>query len=455
MTPLLRALLVTALAAAPSLAGAQEEAAHDAGEATEATTLASLPAISVSQVQPMRLTDRVIASGLVDAVEEVTVQPLVEGQPIDELLVDVGDMVEEGEVLARLSTSTLELELSQLEANRASAQAQIAQAQASLQQAIANANEAERQAARDAELAEAGTVPRAQADQSQAAAAAQRAQVGVAEQGVASGRAQLSLVESQIENANLRLSRTEVKAPVSGLVVARNAQLGAIASASGAPMFTIVRDNAMELRADVSEQDLLKLEEGQRVELVPMENATPIPGRVRLVEPTIDPQTRLGTARIEIEDPSRVVKGMFLTAEVVVQEADTLAVPVTAVGSGLEGSTVMRVRDGVVERVAVTTGIRDGGLIGITEGLEDGDMVVTKAGAFVRDGDRINPVATEDGTVPAGAEATQTASAATAGAETEAADGAEAPASAPATPEAAPAGGEETESAPAEPAEGE
>jgi hypothetical protein len=176
---------------------------------------------------------------------------------------------------------------------------------------------------------------------------------------------------------------------------------------------------------------------------------------VRLVEPTIDPQTRLGTARIEIEDPSRVVKGMFLTAEVVVQEADTLAVPVTAVGSGLEGSTVMRVRDGVVERVAVTTGIRDGGLIGITEGLEDGDMVVTKAGAFVRDGDRINPVATEDGTVPAGAEATQTASAATAGADTEAADGAEAPASAPATPEAAPAGGEETESAPAEPAEGE
>lgn len=235
-------------------------------------------------------------------------------------------------------------------------------------------------------------MPRAQADQSQAAATASRAQVGVAEQGVAAARAQLALVEAQIENAELQLSRAEVKAPVAGLVVARNAQVGAIASAAGAPMFRIVRDGAMELRADLAEQDLLRLEPGQAALLVSMEGAEPVAGRVRLVEPAIDPQTRLGTARIEIEEPGRVVKGMFLTAEVIVEEARRLAIPVTAVGSGPEGSTVMRVRDGVVERVDVTTGIRDGGLIGIEGGLEEGDLVVAKAAAFVRDGDRINPV---------------------------------------------------------------
>ena len=69
-----------------------------------------------------------------------------------------------------------------------------------------------------------------------------------------------------------------------------------------------------------------------------------------------------------------------------------LGSPVTAVGSAEGHSTVMRVTDGLVERIAVTTGIRDGGWVEIVKGLAPGETVVTKAGAFVRDGDRINPV---------------------------------------------------------------
>ncbi len=412
MTAPLRALLAAALIASPALALAQEAEVPAATEATaetgvepaaeptaEAEAEAGLPAITVSEVRAVPLVDRVMASGLVDAVEEVQVQPLVEGQPIDELLVDVGDTVEAGQVLARLSTSTLELQLSQLAANRASVEAQIAQSEASLLQATTNAEESERQAARNVELAQAGTVSQAQADQTTAAAEAARASVRVAEQGVASAQAQLELVEAQTANAELQLSRAEVEAPVSGLVVARNAQVGAIASSASGAMFTIVRDNAMELRADVAEQDLLRLEPGQAATLSAMESAAGIAGEVRLVEPAIDPTTRLGTARVEIAEPERVVKGMFLTAEIRVSEAEGLAVPVTAVGSGPDGTSVMRVRDGVVERVNVTTGIRDGGLIGITEGLEAGDLVVTKAGAFVRPGDRINPIAAPDQSV--------------------------------------------------------
>ncbi|MBP1807389.1 efflux RND transporter periplasmic adaptor subunit [Rubellimicrobium aerolatum] len=397
----LRALLIALLAAPPGLAAAQEAPA-DAPAATAPT--AALPAITVSEVEPVALTDRVVASGLVDAVEEVAVQPLVEGQPIDALFADVGDTVEEGQVLARLSTSTLELELSQLAANRASVEAQIAQAEASLVQATANAEEAERVAGRNAELVEAGSVPQATADQTAAAAAASRAAVRVAEQGITSARAQLALVDAQVANAELRLRRTEVRAPVAGLVVARNAQVGAIASAAGEPMFILVRDGAMELRADVSEQDLLKLAPGQTANLLAMEGSDPIPGQVRLVEPAIDPETRLGVARIRIDDPGRVVKGMFLTAEVIVARREMLAVPVSAVGTGPEGASVLRVADGVVRRVPVFVGIRDGGLIGVS-GLGRGDLVVTKAGAFVRDGDRINPI-------PAGAAGTDTAAAA-------------------------------------------
>jgi HlyD family secretion protein len=392
-------LLLSATAAAwlaASPATSQEEAAHGEPAAPTAAAAAAasseLPAISVSAVAPVVLRERVIASGLVAAVEEVQVQPLVEGQPIDALLADVGDRVEAGQVLARLSASTLELELSQLRANEASARAGLAQAEASLSQAQANAAEAERQAARNAELAAQGTVPQATADQTRAAAEAARAAVRVSEQGIASAQAQAELVAAQIANAELQLARTEVKAPVAGLVVARNAQVGAISAAAGAAMFTIVRDGAMELRAEVSEQDLLQLAPGQPASLRATAASEPLAGEVRLVEPAIDPDTRLGTARIFIGDTNRVVEGMFLSAEIVVDEGETLAVPATALGTGAEGAFAMRVTDGLVERVAVVPGIRDGDLVGIVEGLAEGDLVVTRAAAFVRDGDRINPV---------------------------------------------------------------
>jgi HlyD family secretion protein len=84
---------------------------------------------------------------------------------------------------------------------------------------------------------------------------------------------------------------------------------------------------------------------------------------------------------------------MFMDAEILVAERETVAVPVTAVGSSPAGSTVMTVADGLVSRTLVKTGIRDGGWVEIVEGISAGDTVVTKAGAFVRDGDRINPVA--------------------------------------------------------------
>jgi HlyD family secretion protein len=215
----------------------------------------------------------------------------------------------------------------------------------------------------------------------------------VATHGLEAARAQLALAEARLENVNLNLSRTEVKAPVAGKIVARNAKIGAIATAAGQPMFVITRDAALELRADVAETDLLRLAPGQKARLRAVGLVGELEGTVRLVEPSIDPITRLGRARITVDSDNEALRtGMFVEAEILAAETEALAVPVTAIGSSAEGSTVMRVKDGVVERVTVKTGIRDGGLVEIIEGLAQGDTVVTKAGAFVRAGDRINPV---------------------------------------------------------------
>lgn len=384
-------LILAALLAFAPLLPAQAQEAVAAENIPEAAPV--LPAITVSTVDLAQLSDRIIASGLIAAVEEVQVAPLVEGQPLDQLLVDVGDMVTEGQVLAVLSRTTLELQKSETAASLAAAKSSIAQAEAQLVEAQTARDEAQRVADRTARLREQGTAPQAQADTARAAALSADARVMVATQGLESARAQLALAEARLENVALMLSRTEVKAPVAGKIVARNARIGAIATAAGQPMFVITRDAALELRADVAETDLLRLAPGQTAQLRAVGMDGVLEGTLRLVEPSIDPVTRLGRARITVDSSNASLRtGMFVEAEILAARTEALAVPVTAIGSSTEGATVMRVTDGVVERVAVKTGIRDGGLVEITEGLNQGNLVVTKAGAFVRPGDRINPV---------------------------------------------------------------
>ena len=351
-----------------------------------------LPAITVTKVVPRTIRDRVIASGLIGPVEEVQVQPLIEGQPLEQLLVDVGDKVMAGQVLAVLSKSTLDLQKSEALASLAASNATIAQAEAQLVEAEASAAEAQRVAERTSTLREQGSAPQAQADTANANAISATARVTVARQSLESAKAQAALSVARLENVDLQLSRTEVKAPVDGKVVARNALIGGIATAAGQPMFVIVRDGALELRAEIAESDLLRLAAGQKAVLRAAGTEAALTGSVRLVDPTIDTTTRLGQARITIDQPELLRSGMFVEAEILVVEREAIVVPVTAVGSAANAQTVMRVKDGTVERVVVTTGIRDGGFVEILEGIVAGDLVVTKAGAFVRPGDKINPV---------------------------------------------------------------
>lgn len=352
----------------------------------------ALPAITVSTVGHVVMRDRVLASGLIGPVERISVQPRIEGQAIEELYADLGDRVAAGAVLARLSETALTLRKSQLAAQRAGAEASIAQAGAQLVEAESAAAEAVRVRERTLALKAQGTASQAAAEQAEAAATSATARVTVARQGLVAAEAQLALADAQIDDVELQLKRTQVTAPVAGDVVERNATVGAIASAAGQPMFVIVRDGLLELRADVAEQDVLRLAEGQHASLRLVGLAEQLAGEVRLVEPTVDPQSRLGRVRIAIAEAERVRSGMFAEAEILVAERDALAVPVSAVGRDGGGDSVLRVTDGQVARVPVTTGIRDGGMVEIVAGLSEGDLIVTRAGAFVRDGDRINPV---------------------------------------------------------------
>ncbi|WP_370879996.1 efflux RND transporter periplasmic adaptor subunit [Shinella sedimenti] len=362
------------------------------GDADGAQQAQNLPAIVVTAAEQRNLVDRVIATGTIQAVEEVYVTPLVEGLSIRTLEADVGDRVAAEGTLATLNDDALLLQKSQTEASLAKARAGLEQIKAQLVEAKANADEAVRVRDRAQRLVKSGSQSQANADQAIAAADAALARVNSAEQAVAVAEADINVAQSQIDDIDLRLARTAVKSPVAGVISARTAKIGAIASGSASPLFTVIRDGAIELKADVSEDTILKLKPGLKAKVSLAGGAATLTGTIRLVEPTLDPQSRLGRVYIGFDEPDKARAGMFASADIVVEEKQGIVLPLSAITTA-DGKTVARkVENGVVRLVPVETGIQDGQGIEIVSGLSAGDEVVAKAGAYVRDGDRINPV---------------------------------------------------------------
>ncbi len=380
IAPRLAVIMVSALVL-PGIAGAQTAADRK-----------NLPSIVVSKAATRDLVDRVIATGTIRPVDEIYVQPLVDGLSVDKLNVDIGDRVEAGAVLAELSKDSLLLQKSQLQANRAKAEAGVAQNKAQVIEAQANYDDAVRQRDRADRLGKSGSGSVSQVEQTAAAADVANARLQASRQAVTVGEADIKVVDAQIEDIDLKLARTSVKTPVAGVVSAKNARVGAIASGSGNPLFTVIKDNAIELVADLSETDIQQVKIDQRAIITVAGGRNRIEGKVRIVSPTVDATTRLGTVHIVLPTDSPARAGMYGSAEVVIASANALALPLSAVTSGRDGSTTRRVEDGVVKQVPVEIGIQDGGFVEIKSGISAGDVVVEKAGAFVRDGDTINPV---------------------------------------------------------------
>lgn len=381
-------LAASVFAAQPAYSFAAETAETTAAKPTET----SLPAIRVTDAQMRKLVDRVIVTGTVEAVEEVYVAPQVDGLRIETLKADVGDVVEAGAVLATLANDTLVLQKSQLQANRAKVEAVGSQLEAQLVEAQANEAEAIRQAERAERLVKSKAVAVGEAERLRATATASSARVNSAKQAISANNADLKVIDAQVDDVDLRLARTDIKTTVGGVISERSAKIGAIAAGAGNPLFTLIRDNEIELKGDVAEGDLLKLTPGQLVRMTVAGTSTVVEGKVRTIDPVVNATTRLGTVKISIGDSSIARIGMYASAEVIVSEREVLTLPLTSVTSEDGSMVVRKVVDGVVTMTKVKTGVQDGDFIEISEGLKAKDIVVEKAGAYVRNGDKVSPV---------------------------------------------------------------
>ena len=183
-----------------------------------------------------------------------------------------------------------------------------------------------------------------------------------------------------------------ITAPAAGIVNAVSAVIGAPASARAEPLFRIARQGEMELLTETPAHSLARLapDHPAKIEIIGITGE--LSGKVRLVSNMINPTTQLGSVRLSITGSQKLRAGAFGRGIVEVARRCGSSVPFSAVSYEREGPVVQVVRDNQIESRRVTVGLIAGDDVEVREGLANGDVVVARAGAFVRDGDRVRPV---------------------------------------------------------------
>lgn len=348
--------------------------------------------ITVAAAIRRGIVQSVAVSGSLVVRDEVLVSPQIDGVRLEAYLVDVGDKVEAGQVLARLDGSQIQTRLLQNASEIAKSDAAIAQAGAALAEAEASAVETSAALERGRKLKTSGTVTDETLIARDTAAKVAEARVAAQRQNLRLAEASKALVEAQRSEIELDLARTEVRAPATGIVAGRIALVGQIAATSGEPLFRIIRNGQVELQADVPEDWLHSIQAGQAVQVQVSGTPERVAGEVRLVGPTVDTTTRLGKVWISLPEDTALRPGRFAQGVIATARRDGVVVPRSSVLFGGDGARVQLVEAGVVTSRTITAGMIDAEGIEVIEGLDVGQDVVVAAGAFLRDGDIVTPV---------------------------------------------------------------
>ncbi|HMZ86801.1 MAG TPA: efflux RND transporter periplasmic adaptor subunit [Giesbergeria sp.] len=320
------------------------------------------PALTVQTAPPQRtaMTQRLAANGNVAAWQEASIGAESNGLRLTEVRVNVGDSVKAGQVLATFAAEMV--------------QADVAQARASLLEAKAHAAEAASNAERARTLQASGALSAQQIEQYTTAAQAAQARVEAAQ----------ALLQAQ----QLRLQHTQVRAPDHGVISARSATVGAVVGA-GTELFRMVRKGRLEWRAEVTATELGRLRPGTAAQVTAASGAS-VQGQLRMVAPTVDPQTRNALVYVDLPAHPDLRAGMFARGEFVLGQSDALTVPQEALVVR-EGFTYLFVlgADQRVQRLKVQPGRRSGERVEILSGLDAGAPVVVRGAGFLNDGDLV------------------------------------------------------------------
>ena len=321
---------------------------------------------SVSVIVPGRsdVARTITASGALAARRDQPVGVAGEGGRVTAVLVDANSWVRQGQTLASIDRSVQSEDLAQVGASIAAARADAALAQ----------NELDRSQA----LVGRGFVSKADLDRKRAARDSAAARVRVA--------------QAQYGSSRARLGRLNIRAPSAGLILSRTVEVGQIVSPASGGLFRLARGGEMELRAQLSQQDLAEVHVGQTASVTPIGSQRTYSGHIWQIAPVIDPQSRQGEVRIAIPYDPSIRPGGFAEASIAAGGTTAPLLPQSAVLSDEKGNYVYIINArNKVERRPIKLGHVDDQGVTIAEGLSGQERVVLSAGPFLNEGQKVAP----------------------------------------------------------------
>ena len=327
--------------------------------------------LSVETVMPSQdsIGNTLSADGTISAKDVANVSPKVNGVAIEQVLVEEGDRVKAGQVLAIFDTDAMQQQVLQAEAD-------VAEAEATLANATADA-------ARVLPLIEIDAISRQEADR-------YRTSKLQAEAALQASKARLSTQRLSVKNAN-------VVAPVSGVISEKMAEVGMVAG--GEPLFTIIKGGILEWRADIDPKLLGEVSVGTPVR-VSLPAGDSVMGKVNRIAPTADDNRQI-TIYASLAANSKVRAGMYQTGEFLLGSTSAQTVPNSAIVSNDGYDYVMLVTNiksqdgqniGRIKQQRVTLGERFGDNVALTEPLSADSRLVKQGGSFLNDGDLVRVV---------------------------------------------------------------
>jgi HlyD family secretion protein len=356
------AVVAIALLAFMFLGGGSKDQA--AGEGAAAEGRGQIPTVSVVVPGRSQVARVVTASGALAARRDQPIGVAGEGGLVRAVLVDAGSWVNQGQVLATIDRSVQSQTAAQL-----AAQVQAARADAALAQ-----NEYERSQA----LVGRGFVSKADLDRKKAARDAAAARVNVAQ-------AQLNATRAQI-------GRLDIRAPTSGLILARSVEVGQIVGPGAGALFRLAKGGEMEMKAQMSQQDLAFVKAGMPATVTPIGSDRSFSGSVWQVAPVIDPTSRQGEVRITVPYDPAIRPGGFAEAKISAGGTTAPLLPQSAVLSDDKGNYVYIINSkNEAERRDVKIGNVDDQGVTIAQGISGQESVVLSAGPFLNPGQKVSP----------------------------------------------------------------
>ncbi|MBW9088705.1 efflux RND transporter periplasmic adaptor subunit [Rhizobium wenxiniae] len=348
--------------------------------------------VTVVVARQAEVVEKIPVVGSLVAREEVEVHPFIEGRVIAHILIEVGQRVEKGQPLALLDMTEARMLLDKNSVSMLRARAAAEVEGSRLEIAAVSEAEARKVLERSRALQPKGAVSQQVLDEHENAHARAVAELRLARQSLALSEADAELIARERKDIELTIERSTVRAPDAGLVLKRTARIGAMTSAAASPLFVIAKDATIEFATQVTETSFLRLDEGMRAQISLPGYEGQLGGRVRLNAAQVDPLTRSGEVRIELDETNGLKPGVFARGSISASARRNILLPGSAVNTASGASNVFVVKDGVVDRRDVTVGIRQDGFVEILNGVRDGEMVVLKSGGFLKSQEKVRAV---------------------------------------------------------------